>query len=164
VTITNDPQNTIVTTGPINIRETSLVVNSEDTNNTHPSFNFTIINPPNNFAEFTLEISSTEDFSSPTTLAFRITETDTHLMTLEGANRQDISYLDGTFPYGTIFWRVRRNQSDFSDVAQLTIRTAPVVQLQFTIDSQFVSEIGTVANVKILALDAVSVPVQGARV
>lgn len=151
---------------PIHVTHTNILVPDLITEDNNPSFEFNVINPANTFAEFTIEIDTSPDFANPTILGFRIKETNLNILTLEALAEHEINFLDATvsLPFGTIYWRVRRNQSDWSDPATITVRSAPVFRLEFTVDSQFIQQIGQVATVKVKAIDALSNPIEGARI
>lgn len=163
----DEPLFTITST--VCVMETSIIIPDTDfsTSSSNPYFSFDVINPANTFAEFTIQLANNPEFTSPRFLIFRIKETDSRILTLEAINQHEIIFFDpgaDPLPYGTIFWRVRRNQSDYSDPASITIRSAPVVRLEFTADSEFIKEIGLVARVKVRAFDAANDEVIGAKI
>lgn len=155
-------------TNTVAINDTKLIIRNQNvsTSDNTPVQEFEVINPPNTFAEFTIQIDTNPEFSSPVTLAFRINETDSHILTLEGPNYQQISFHDQSviLGLGTFYWRVRRNQSDFTEPAMITIRTAPVLRLKFSVDSEFIKEVGSTAIVKVQAFDHLANPIEGAKI
>ena len=167
ITATIDPLQTIAPTTHVDINSTLIVPRCPryGTNSNEIALEFDIINAPNTFAEFTFQISADEEFSNPTTLAFRTNETDGRL-TITGLGTQSGIFLDNStsFGTGTVYWRIRRNQSEYSQPCIFVIRSAPVATLEFTLDSVFSAEIGTQATIKVLALDNLSQPIEGARI
>lgn len=159
------PSDSGAETDGVAIKKTKIIAKNKTTSDHHPKLDFEIINAPNSYAEFTIQISNDREFSSPNTIAFRINESDNRLLTLEGEKHQEITFLEtDQMGFGTVFWRVRRNQSEFSEPAILTIRSSPVIRLEFLAESEFSKEIGHLARIKVAAYDAFDQPVEGAKI
>lgn len=163
------PNKSVTFQQTVPIKETILAVKRQDdyTSDPNPTYKFVVFNPANNFAEFSIQIDTDPEFSSPTLLAFRIFENDNRNLVLDGLDSQYVSYFDplaAPLGYGTIFWRVRRNGSNYTEPAILTIRTAQIFGLHFSVSSQFSAQIGTTAHVIAIATDQHNTPILGAKI